>query len=49
MDEAKQARVKEIIQEVVGVFAKSFPLAYKDALISKIKVKKKQFMTPSCT
>jgi hypothetical protein len=37
IDEAKQTRMKEIIQEVVGVFAKNFPLAYKDALIRKIK------------
>lgn len=38
LDEAKQARVNEIIQEVVGVFSKSFPIGYKNALISCIKV-----------
>jgi hypothetical protein len=37
IDDAKQARIREIIQEVVGVFAKNFPLAFKDALIQKIK------------
>lgn len=37
MDEAKQARMNEIINEVVAVFAKVFPLRYKDALIAKIK------------
>jgi len=29
--------MKEIIQEVVGVFSKAFPLAYKDALIAQLK------------
>lgn len=37
IDDEKQARVKEIIQEVVGVFSKAFPIAYKDALIQQIK------------
>lgn len=38
IDSEKQARIREIIQEVVGVFAKNMPLCYKDALISKVKV-----------
>jgi hypothetical protein len=38
MDEAKQARVNEIIQEVVGVFSKSFPIGYKTSLVGFIKV-----------
>lgn len=37
LDESKQARMNEIINEVVAVFAKVFPLRYKDALIAKIK------------
>lgn len=37
LDESKQARMNEIINEVVAVFAKVFPLRYKDALIEKIK------------
>lgn len=37
IDDEKQARMKEIIQEVVGVFSKAFPLAYKDALIAQVK------------
>jgi len=37
LDEHKQARMNEIINEVVAVFAKVFPLRYKDALISKVK------------
>jgi len=38
IDNEKQSRIKEIIQEVVGVFAKNLPLCYKDALITKVKV-----------
>lgn len=37
LDESKQARMNEIINEVVAVFAKVFPLRYKDALIAKVK------------
>lgn len=37
LDESKQTRMNEIINEVVAVFAKVFPLRYKDALIAKIK------------
>lgn len=37
LDDSKQDRMKEIINEVVAVFAKVFPLRYKDALIAKIK------------
>lgn len=37
LDEHKQARMNEIISEVVGVFAKEFPLQYKDALIEMLK------------
>lgn len=37
LDDSKQARMNEIINEVVAVFAKVFPLRYKDALIAKIK------------
>jgi len=37
LDESKQARMNEIITDVLGVFAKEFPLHYKDALIAKIK------------
>ena len=37
IDDEKQSRMKEIIQEVVGVFSKAFPLAYKDALIRRVK------------
>mmetsp|Transcript_17722 Transcript_17722/g.26221 ORF Transcript_17722/g.26221 Transcript_17722/m.26221 type:complete len:555 (-) Transcript_17722:206-1870(-) len=37
LDESKQARMNEIISEVVGVFAKEFPLHYKDALIEQLK------------
>ena len=37
LDEAKQARMSEIISEVVGEFGKQFPLKYKDALIEKLK------------
>lgn len=38
LDSAKQARMQEIITDVVGKFGASFTLAYKDALIDKIKV-----------
>jgi hypothetical protein len=37
LDESKQARMNEIISEVLGVFAKQFPLHYKDALIEMLK------------
>lgn len=37
LDENKQARMNEIINEVVSVFAKVFPVRYKTALIEKIK------------
>lgn len=37
LDESKQARMNEIITDVLGVFAKEFPLHYKDALIEKVK------------
>lgn len=37
IDDEKQARMKEIVQEVVGVFSKAFPMAYKDALIQQLK------------
>lgn len=37
LDENKQARMNEIINEVVAVFAKVFPVRYKTALIDKIK------------
>lgn len=36
-DEAKQQRMQEIIQQVLGEFSKQFPLKYKDALIEKLK------------
>jgi hypothetical protein len=36
-DEAKQQRMQEIIQQVLGEFSKQFPLKYKDALIVKVK------------
>lgn len=37
LDDDKQARMNEIINEVVAVFAKVFPVRYKTALISKVK------------
>ncbi len=37
MDEAKQARLNDIITDFVSVFSKAFPVAYKDALIESIK------------
>jgi len=37
LDEYKQARMNEIISEVLAVFAKQFPLHYKDALIALLK------------
>lgn len=37
LDEAKQARMQEIIGEVLTLFATEFPIHYKDALIEKIK------------
>jgi len=37
LDEAKQARMQEIIGDVLTLFATEFPIHYKDALIEKVK------------
>lgn len=37
MNEERVERMQEVINDVVGVFAKEFPLHYKDALIAKVK------------
>jgi hypothetical protein len=37
MNEQRVERMQEVISDVVGHFAKEFPMHYKDALISKIK------------